>query len=148
MPARQAPASAPSRNLTAERSRALRCLVSPGSTPRPMATIEQRILDALPGIVCTVDLDGRVTGINRSHTHTADTAGSPSTDSQESIGAPVHQALGSAGTRDQLESAMTLLRTGRAQHVSWEVPGDGESDGATLLVQATPLLDRASVTGF
>ena len=112
-----------------------------------MATIEQRILDALPGIVCTVDLDGRVTGINRSRLHTADTAGISSTGQQESVGEPVHQALRAAGTRDQLESAMTLLRTGRAQHVSWEVPR-GESDGGTLLVQATPLLDRTSVTGF
>jgi signal transduction histidine kinase len=114
-----------------------------------MATIEQRILDALPGIVCTVDLDGRVTGINRSRTRlAADLADLPIAGKREPLGVPVHEALGPAGPREHLESAMALLRTGRAQNVTWEVPRGAGPDDATLLVQATPLLDRASVAGF
>ena len=114
-----------------------------------MATIEQRILDALPGIVCTVDLDGRVTGINRSRTRlAADLADLPIAREREPLGVPVHEALGPAGPREHLESAMALLRTGRAQNVTWEVPRGTGPDDATLLVQATPLLDRASVAGF
>jgi signal transduction histidine kinase len=110
-----------------------------------MATIEQRILDALPGIVCTVDLDGRVTGINRSRSRLAtDMAALPLASESEPLGVRVHEALGAAGSREHLESAMTLLRTGRARNVTWEMP----LDEGTLLVQATPLLDRSSVTGF
>ena len=114
-----------------------------------MATIEQRILDALPGIVCTVDLDGRVTGINRSRSRlAADLADLPIAARREPLGVPLHEALGPAGPREHLESAMALLRTGRAQNVTWEVPRGTGPDDATLLVQATPLLDRTSVAGF
>ena len=114
-----------------------------------MATLEQRILDALPVIVCTVDLDGRVTGINRSRSRlAADMADLPIVGLGDPLGARVDEALGAAGPRDHLESAMTLLRTGRARNVTWEAPlGPAGADG-TLLVQVTPLLDRTSVTGF
>ena len=113
-----------------------------------MATIEQRILDALPGIVCTVDLDGRVTGINGIRSRLArDMADLPLAGHADPLGVPVHEALGAAGSREHIESAMTLLRTGRARTVTWEAPLSAPEGGA-LLVQATPLLDRASVTGF
>ena len=114
-----------------------------------MATIEQRILDALPGIVCTVDLEGRVTGINRTRSRLAgEMADLPIASQDDPLGVRVDEALGAAGRREHLESAMTLLRTGRARNVTWEAPlGAGPGDG-TLLVQATPLLDRTSVTGF
>ena len=114
-----------------------------------MATIEQRILDALPGLVCMVDLDGRVTGVNRPRTRLSTEMGElPIADVDDPLGMPVHEALATAGSREHLDSAMMLLRTGRARSVSWEISHSSDPDDGTLLLQATPLLDGSSVSGF
>lgn len=108
---------------------------------------EEQLLDALPGIVCTVSLEGRITAINRGRL--ADDAGQPAQgEPQDAVGAPLDEAMALAGPREHLDAAMTLLRTGRAQQVSWEA-AEGTGPGErTWLVQVTPVLDRASVTGF
>lgn len=112
-----------------------------------MATTEQQMLDALPGVVCTVDLDGRVTAIARGRR--AEDADAPVTGSEPDVlGAPVHEVIPEAGSREHLDSAIHMLRTGRAQQVSWEVPARPEFGHGTWLVQVTPVLDRASVSGF
>lgn len=112
-----------------------------------MATTEQQMLEALPGIVCTVDLEGRVTAIAGRRLG-PDTDAPLSGSEPDVLGTPVHEVIPEAGSREHVDSAIHMLRTGRAQQVSWEVRARSESGHGAWLVQVTPLLDRGSVAGF
>lgn len=111
-----------------------------------MATFEQRILDALPFIVCLTDLDGRLTGINRSRSRLTAEPGPLDLGSvPDPQGMPIHEVLPAAVSREQLDHAMTALRTGRAQELAWTVAHD---EDRAHRIHVTPLLDRSTVSGF
>ena len=101
---------------------------------------ERHVLDALPFTVYKVDLDGRITYMNRSSTRFAQTNGSPSLGEEDAVvGVPIWDAIADVATRDQIEQAMATLREGRAPSLAWEfsrsspaeervVPHAGECD--------------------
>ena len=111
-----------------------------------MATFEQRILDALPFTVCLTDLDGRLTAINRSRSRITLQAGLPELGGvPDPQGMPIHEVLGPAVSREQLDHALTALRTGRAHDLAWTVAHD---EDRAHRIHVTPLLDRSTVSGF
>jgi signal transduction histidine kinase len=110
---------------------------------------ERQVLDALPITVYTVDLDARITSANRTWTRFAQANGAPQiADEQAVIGMTIWSAMADQAPRDQVERAMALLRTGRAQVVSWEFPCSSPETERIFLMQLTPLLDDHSVSGY
>ena len=103
--------------------------------------LERLVLDALPGTVCAVDLEGRITFVNRQGARTPHVASIP----DDAIGSLVWTAMSDIAPREQTERAFALLREGRAQSLAWEIPR--EQDRAAL-VQVGPLHDGHSVVGF
>jgi signal transduction histidine kinase len=95
----------------------------------PTGVSEREVLDALPVTVHTVDLDGRITSATRA-------------------GAWLWEALDDAGAREQIEHAMTLLRSGRSPLVRWEVPSGTADDERVLLMQMAPLHEGHAIDGY
>jgi signal transduction histidine kinase len=114
-----------------------------------MDVFEQHVLDALPFRICTVDLEGRITSANQSWSAQPLRADAPGADAERSIvGAPLARTVADERSRAQIERAMELLRTGRAQTVSWESTA-GASDGDhVFLMQVSPLHDGHAVNGY
>ena len=84
---------------------------------------ERQLLDALPVSTYAVDLDGNLTAVHPG-------------------------AVRDSMSREQIEYAMRVLRTGRAPVVRWELEPSGD-DRRISLAQMTPLHDEAhAVTGF
>lgn len=113
-----------------------------------MATVERRILEALPNTVFAVDLDGRITSVNRPRAQRA--MGGAALDHAGELavpGASITEALAHAGG-GRIERAMAALRTGRAKYVAWEFSRSTADGDTSSLLQAAALTDQASVTGF
>jgi signal transduction histidine kinase len=117
-----------------------------------MPVFERQVLDALPITVYTVDLDGCITSANRSWSRFARANGAPElADEQQVVGTSIWSALADQSSREQIERAMTVLRSGRAPAVSWEFPCDSPSEERVFLMQVTALHDGAdghAVSGF
>lgn len=105
---------------------------------------ERQVLDALPITVYTVDLEGRITSANRSWSRFASANGAPQlADEGALIGRSIFEAISDQGSRDQIERAMTVLRTGRAPSVTWEFPCSSPDAERVFLMQITPLREGA-----
>jgi signal transduction histidine kinase len=102
-------------------------------------SLERRVLDALPITVYAVDLEGRVTYVNR--------AGAQTADDHAALGAAIWDVVGDSSTRLQLEQAMASMRQGDPA-ASWELPLDSSSGEGPQLVQIAPLLEGQTVTGY
>src|SRR5688572_21428538 len=114
-----------------------------------MDAFERRVLDALPLTVCTVDLEGCITSTNRSWSQFARVSGAPAARAAKAVvGKSLSSALGDSEVREHVEHAMTLLRTGRSQAVTWEFPAGAPPDEQVLLLQLSPLHDGHSVSGY
>src|SRR5258705_7551517 len=114
-----------------------------------MPPLERHVLDALPSIVHAVDLDGRITYMNRSSTRFAPSNGaSPIGDGDAAIGVPIWDVLADVATRDQMEQAMATLREGRASSVAWEFPRNSPAEERTYLTQVSAIGEGRAVTGF
>ena len=101
---------------------------------------ERQVLDALPVTVYTVDVDGRITSANRSWSRFASANGAPQlADEAALLGRSIFDAISDQASRDQIERAMALLRTGRAPIVSWEFPCNSPDAERVFLMQVTPL---------
>jgi hypothetical protein len=89
-------------------------------SPDSVATFERSVLDALPLTVYTVDLAGCITSTNRAWSRFAsENGGAPLADEAHVRGMSIFDAIADAASREQIERAMTLLRTGRVPVVSW-----------------------------
>lgn len=110
---------------------------------------ERQILDALPITVYAVDLEGRVTFVNRAWSRFAAANGAPEL-AEESIacGTSIWSAMSEVATRTQVESAMALLRAGHASSLAWEFPCGSPDEERVFLMQISPLADGHAVTGF
>ena len=114
------------------------------STPR-----ERHILDALPITVYAVDLEGRVTFVNRAWSRFAGANGAPElTDEVAVIGSSIWDAMSDIAPRAQIESAMSQLRAGHAATLTWEFPCSSPEEERIFLMQISPLVDGHAVTGF
>ena len=106
---------------------------------------ERQVLDALPITVYTVDLDGRITSANRSWSRFASANGAPQlADESTLLGRSIFDAISDQASRDQIERAMELLRTGRSPQVTWEFPCSSPDTERVFLMQITPLHGTAS----
>ena len=116
-----------------------------------MAVFERRVLDALPLTIYTTDLEGRITSVNRSWSRFARAnGGGELADAAAVAGSSIFDAVSDAAAREQVERALTLLRTGRAPAVRWEFPCSSPETERVFLMQVTPLHDDGEhrVTGF
>src|SRR5687767_5411631 len=114
-----------------------------------MTSLERQVLDALPMTIYTVDLDGRVTFMNRSWARFAQSTGAPHPgDEHAVIGASIWEAIADVATRDQVEQAMATLREGRAPSVTWEFSSDSPGDERIFLMHVSALGGGRAVTGF
>lgn len=109
-----------------------------------MTTLAGQALQALPFTVHTVDLDGRITSVNRNGER-----GDPAFAIDEGIpGRSILEVL-DASSRARAASAMEALRTGRATVVAWETARDDDTTGRVLLHHVAPLQgDDRAVEGF
>jgi signal transduction histidine kinase len=112
--------------------------------------VERQLLDALPISAYTLDLDGRVVSIHQpSARFGSEFSTAAASHDEQTRDRPLWDVAPTVFSRDQVERAMTLLRTGRAPIVRWEVALATTADGHVLLTQMTPLHDEAhAVTGF
>jgi signal transduction histidine kinase len=126
-------------------------------SPDSVATFERSVLDALPLTVYTVDLAGCITSTNRAWSRFAsENGGAPLADEAHVRGMSIFDAIADAASREQIERAMTLLRTGRVPVVSWEFPCSSPEEERIFLMHVTPLHggelaiddDEHTVTGF
>lgn len=114
-----------------------------------MQPLERQLLDALPVTIYSVDLDGRVTFMNRSWSRFAQSNGAPELcDERAMIGASIWDAIGDPAVRLQVEHAMVTLSEGRASSLSWEFPCSSPTEERIFLMQLTALGDARAVTGF
>ncbi len=112
-------------------------------------SFERVVLDALPITIYTVDLDGRLTFMNRSWGRFAQANGAPQLcDEPTVIGSSIWDALTDGGTRSQMEQAMATLREGRATSLSWEFPCSSPTEERIFLMQVSPIVDAHAVTGY
>src|SRR5919202_3655051 len=110
---------------------------------------ERLILDALPVTVYTVDLDGRITFVNRAGSRFAQANGAPHLAEESAVlGASIWSAMSDVASRQQIEHAMGTLRAGRAQSVAWEFPCSSPEEERIFLMQVSALRDGHAVTGF
>jgi signal transduction histidine kinase len=110
---------------------------------------ERRVLDALPITVYAVDLDGRITFLNRSWAQFAQANGAPQLcDERAVIGASIWDAIADESVRTQVEQAMATLREGRATSLSWEFPCSSPTEERIFLMQVSALVQGQAVTGY
>src|SRR3954451_16124909 len=113
-----------------------------------MPPLERQVLDALPFTVYTVDLEGRITYMNRSSARFTQSNGTPQLDDEEAvIGVPIWDAIADLATRDQIEQAMATLREGRASSVAWESRRSTSGEERTYLMQVSAIGEGRAVTG-
>lgn len=114
-----------------------------------MPPLERQVLDALPMTIYTVDLDGRITFMNRSWSRFAQANGAPQlcTD-DEVLGTSIWTAIGDVATREQIEQAMTTLRQGRALSLAWEFPCSSPVEERIFLMQVSALGEGHAIAGF
>jgi signal transduction histidine kinase len=114
-----------------------------------VAGLERSILDALPITIYTVDLDGRLTFVNRSWGRFARANGAPQLAENAVVGSTsIWSATTDVAPREQIERAFTLLREGRAQSVTWEFPCSSPDEERIFLMQISPVHEGHAVTGF
>ena len=114
-----------------------------------MSLLERQVLDALPMTIYTVDLEGRITFMNRSWARFAQSNGAPQLcDEGTVIGTSIWNAIGDLSTRDQIERAMETLREGRAPSITWEFPCSSPVEERIFLMQVSALGDGHAVAGF
>ena len=112
------------------------------------APFERAVLDALPLTVWTVDLDGRLTSINRSWARFAADNGAPAlADVAQVAGRSVWDSIADDESREELERAMRTLLEGRAPVVRWEFPCNSPDEERVFLMQLSPLSDGATDGG-
>jgi signal transduction histidine kinase len=110
---------------------------------------ERRVLDALPITVYAVDLDGRITYLNRSWMQFAQANGAPQLcDERAVLGASIWDAIVDESARAQVEQAMATLREGRATSLSWEFPCSSPTEERIFLMQVSALVQGQAVTGY
>lgn len=113
------------------------------------ALLERQVLDALPMTIYTVDLDGRITFLNRTWSRFAQSNGAPQLcDEGAVIGASIWSAIVDPTVRTQLEQAMVTLREGRAASLSWEFPCSSPTEERIFLMQVSPMVDEATISGY
>ena len=114
-----------------------------------MAVIARQLLDALPFTVYSVDLEGRITHVNRSWVDFARENGAPALASDAAaIGMSIWEALPDRGAKAQVSRAMDALTGGRARHVRWEFPCSSPEEERVFLMQISPLREGEAVIGF
>lgn len=114
-----------------------------------MIPLERRVLDALPVTVYSVDLEGRITFMNRSWMRFAQANGAPQLcDEGVVLGASIWDAIADGETRTQIEQAMATLGEGRATSLSWEFPCSSPNEERIFLMQVSALLENHVVAGY
>ena len=114
-----------------------------------MTSFERQVLDALPMTIYTVDLDGRITLMNRSWARFAQSNGAPQLGDEDTvIGTSIWEAIADIATREQIEQAMAALREGRASSIAWEFPCSSPVEERIFLMQVSALGEGHAVTGF
>jgi signal transduction histidine kinase len=114
-----------------------------------MTSLERQVLDALPMTIYTVDLDGRITFMNRSWARFAQNNGAPQLGDEDTvIGTSIWEAIADVATREQIEQAMATLREGRATSIAWEFPCSSPVEERIFLMQVSALGEGHAVTGF
>jgi signal transduction histidine kinase len=114
-----------------------------------MPSLERQVLDALPITAYAVDLDGRVTFMNRSWARFVQANGASRLDEEDAmIGVSIWDAIADIATRDQLEQAMATLREGRASSIAWEFSCSSLVGERVFLMQVSALGKGRAVTGF
>src|SRR5512146_204508 len=112
-------------------------------------TTERQILDALPITVYAVDLDGRITFTNRSWARFARSNGAPQlAETADVTGRSIWDAMSDGASRAQIEDAMAVLRSGRAQSLTWEFPCSSPEEERIFLMQISAIHDGHQVTGY
>jgi PAS domain S-box-containing protein len=110
---------------------------------------ERRVLDAIPNTIYTLDLDGCITSVNRAWSRFAESNGAPGIASEENVcGQTIWSAISDPSAREQIERALVLLRSGRADVLSWEFPCDSPTEQRIFLLQIAPIRDERAVIGF
>jgi signal transduction histidine kinase len=114
-----------------------------------MPPLERQVLDALPMTIYTVDLDGRITFMNRSWARFAQNNGAPQLGNEDAvIGTSIWDAIADLATRDQIEQAMATLREGRAGSIAWEFPCSSPVVERIFLMQVSAIGEGRAVAGF
>ena len=114
-----------------------------------MQPFERRVLDALPITVYSVDLEGRLTFLNRSWSRFAQSNGAPQLcDENAVLGASLWDSIGDPVVRTQVEAAMTTLSEGRATSLSWEFPCSSPTEERIFLMQVSAMTEGKTVTGY
>ena len=112
-------------------------------------SLERQVLDALPITICAVDLDGRITFLNRSPTRTTEPNRRPQLlDERAVLGASLRDAITDDAVRAGVEQALATLREGAATTVSWEFSFTSPADERVLLLQVSVLVGRQAVVGY
>ncbi|MDB4906932.1 MAG: hypothetical protein JWO05_1716 [Gemmatimonadetes bacterium] len=114
-----------------------------------MTSIERLTLDALPVTVWTVDVEGRITFVNRSWSRFATANAAPTFLSEELkvLGSSIWDVV-RGEERAQIEHAMESLRSGRSQSLSWEFPCDSPDESRVFLMQLSAMREGSQVVGF
>jgi signal transduction histidine kinase len=95
-----------------------------------------------------VDLEGRITFLNRSSGPIAPTDGAPPLfDERAVVGASLGEAVTDPTAREQVRRAIAALRTSRTGSLRWEVSSSAPHDERSYLVQAAALGEGESVVG-
>ncbi len=114
-----------------------------------MQPLERQVLDALPITIYTVDLDGRITFLNRSWSRFAQSNGAPQLcDERAVLGASIWDAITDPTVRIQVEAAMATLSEGRATSSSWEFPCSSPTEERIFLMQLSALGAAHAITGY
>jgi signal transduction histidine kinase len=110
--------------------------------------LERQVLDALPISIHAMDLDGRITFLNRS-SHVASSTGAPSLwDRGAAVGASVWDAIVEPAARAQVRQAMATLRESGTMSLSWEQPCGSRPNQRIFLVRISALAESGAVAGF
>src|SRR5690242_13232641 len=105
-----------------------------------MAPHERQVLDALPITVYAVDLQGRVTYMNRSWSRFAQQNGAPQlVDENTVIGTSIWNAIDDTAVKEQVRAAMATLSEGRASSLSWEFPCSSPTEERIFLMQISAI---------
>jgi K+-sensing histidine kinase KdpD len=111
--------------------------------------LERQLLDALPFNAYTLDVDGRVVSVHQSAARFGHEIPGQASRGDDGRDRPLWQLAAGVFSQEQVERAMTLLRTGRAPIAQWEVPHGVGTDRRVIFAQMTPLHDDThAVTGF
>src|SRR5215210_3259089 len=114
-----------------------------------MPLLERQVLDALPITIYTVDLEGRITFMNRSWARFAQSNGAPQLSEDDTVlGTSIWDAISDLATREQIEAAMETLREGRASSIAWEFPCSSPVEERIFLMQVSAVGEGRAVVGF